>query len=452
MPIRRSEAETGCTQYAWFARSVRSGPHQVKFYVCTGRVPMWIAKREMGDKSNLKHNLDIPEKGLLQGSISNPENICLLLTFPDAVPEDFAVSKEEAHLQHLPMCIYNRQSSCPLFQGPYRRTGPQMSLPLLRDSMLSPGQPPATVCLSFSLTSTPDFYSTNILLVSYRIHLSPGSRRNSVRITIPRQCPTSSRAPANTEYATRQHLGTPPVEQGHIYAHHSQLPGSTPPLTQATLSSASTPLHPVSGRVSTTSSPSTLYSLDTHHILPAVSSPETALPVSPPLNYDHRMIYQDQQPNSYGTFVNNSSQDKLHNTFPSSQLHSHCGGHSQLPSRSTSSTAAMPSRHSLSHINNPHYPSSHGPPSPSPTSVSSHTSACSDLLTLTYPISYASTHPYSHSHSAIVASQPAVHNNPVQTQSYLFQNTYTPNGVIAHSLRYSPPLTLAPIQDRCYTC
>jgi hypothetical protein len=292
---------------------------------------------------------------------------------------------------------------------------------------------PARTISSNSLFPFPPYcYSANRLFFSYRIHLSPGSHRNSVRTTTPRKRSTSSKAPSNPESVTRQH----PVEQRRIYAH---LPDSTPPLTQATLSSAPTRLHPISARISPTPSPSTSYSLNTHRIPSAVSSLEVDLPVSSPLNYNYRMIYD--QP--YGTFVNNPSQDGSHNTVHS---HSHYGG---PPSRSTSPCAAMPSRHSLSHINNPHYSSSHGPPSP--TSVSSHTSAHSGPPTPTYPVSYPGTHPYSHSHSTIVASQPAVHNNQVQSQSYLFQNAYTPNGVIQpHSTRYSPPLTLAPIQDGRY--
>jgi hypothetical protein len=219
---------------------------------------------------------------------------------------------------------------------------------------------PARTISSNSLFPFPPYcYSTNRLLLSYRIHLSPGSRRNSVRTTTPRKRSTPSKTPSNPESVIRQHP-TPPVEQRRIYAH---LPDSTPPLTQATLSSAPTRLHPISARTSATPSPSTSYSLDAHRIPPAVSSPEVDLPLSSPLNYNYRIIYYDQP---YGTLVNNPSQDGSHNIVHS---HSHYGGHSQPPSRSTSPGAAMPSWH----INNSHYSSSYGPPSP--TSVSSHTSA-----------------------------------------------------------------------------
>jgi zinc finger protein CreA/MIG len=211
----------------------------------------------------------------------------------------------------------------------------------------------------------------------------------------------------------------------------------------------------ISERVSATSSPSTSYSSDIHHILPAVSSSELSLPASAPLDYNYRSGTTSYPPaNPYSTFVNNAtisgpSQNGSHNAvgstnFTYSHSYPNYGGHSQQHSRSTSpSSATMPSRHSLSHISNSHYASSAGPPSP--TSVSSHTSH-SGPPTPTYSFSYGD---YTHPHSTMVASQPPVHNGQI-SQSHLFQNAYTPNGVIAHSPRYSPPLTLAPIQDERY--
>ena len=64
-----------------------------------------------------------------------------------------------------------------------------------------------------------------------------------------------------------------------------------------------------------------------------------------------------------------------------------------------------------------------------------------------YPISYASTNTYSHSHSdcEIATSHPTVpHNNELHS---LFQSNFAPNAVATHSPRHLPPLTLAPIQD-----
>ena len=305
--------------------------------------------------------------------------------------------------------------------------------------MFSPGQSPATVCLIFL------HYLLCILMsISYRIHLSPGSRRNATRTKTPRK----RRTPANPESAASQHLQTPLVEEGRIIAHHFS-PDSTPPLIQATLPSASTLPHP---RISQTSSPSSSYSPNTHHILPAMSSPDLPLPVSSPLSYSHRSGTAYQSPaNTYSTFANDptgTSQISSHNAvgtgdFTYSHSHSNYGDHSQQHSRSTSPSAAMPSRHSLSHISNPRYPSSYRPPSP--TSVSSHTSAHSGSPTPTYHVSYADTHTYSHPHSAMVSNQPTVNNSQINSQTYLFQNVYTPTP------RYLPPLTLAPIQDDRYT-
>jgi zinc finger protein CreA/MIG len=322
--------------------------------------------------------------------------------------------------------------------------------------VLSSGQPPATVGFHFSRLFTS---ATKSLSNSYRIHLSPGSRRNSSRTSATRKrvSATSPITPNDAESAVPPHSGSPPLVQGRVYAHHST-PDTTPPLTQATLPSASTLLHPridpISERVSATSSPSTSYSSDIHHILPAVSSSELSLPASAPLDYNYRSGTTSYQPaNPYSTFVNNApisgfSQNGSHNAVGSTNFtYSHSyptyGGHSQQHTRSTSPSASMSSRHSLSHISNPHYASSNGPPSP--TSVSSHTSH-SGPPTPTYSFSYGN---YTHPPSTMVASQPTVHNGQM-SQSHLFQNAYTPNGIIAHSPRYSPPLTLAPIQDERY--
>ena len=293
------------------------------------------------------------------------------------------------------------------------------------------------------------------MLTSYRIHLSPSSRRNSVRTNTPRKSASASSSSRSPESVTPQYPGTPPVDQGRVY-------DSTPPLTQATLPSANTLLNSsISGRISPSSRPSTSYSPNPHHTLPALSAPGLSLPVSTPSNYNYRTgtpSYHDQSlANPYPTYANTAtgaSQNCSHNAVGSSNFtyshsHSNYGGHSQQNSRPASPSATMHSRHSLSHISHSRYPSSHRPPSP--ILVSSHTSAHSGPPTPTYPVSYADTHTYSQPHSAMVTSQPAVHNTQMQSQSYLFQSGYSPNTVIAHSPRYLPPLTLAPIQDERYT-
>jgi zinc finger protein CreA/MIG len=291
---------------------------------------------------------------------------------------------------------------------------------------------------------------TKCISTSYRIHLSPGSRRNAARTKAPRKRASPSASPANPESAASQNLQTPHIEEGRIIAHHFS-PNSTPPLIQATLPSASTLPHP---RISSSSSPSTSYSPNTHHILPAVSSSDLSLPVSSPLSYSHRSGTTYQSPvNPYSTFVNDTRVSQISSrnavgtgNFTYSHSHSNYGDHSQQHSRSTSPSVAMPSRHSPSHISKPRYLLSHGPPSP--ISVSSHTSAHSGPPTPTHHFSYADTHTYSHPHNAMASNQPTVNNNQIHNQSHLFQDVYTPN-VIAP--RYLPPLTLAPIQDERYT-
>jgi hypothetical protein len=271
------------------------------------------------------------------------------------------------------------------------------------------------------------FLFTNSI-VSYRIHLSPGSRRNSICTNTPRKRTSVSRSP---EPVTPQHPGTPSL-------HHGRLYDSTSPLAQVTLPSAANVL-----LNSPSSSPGTSYSPDPHHTLPALSSPGLSLSVPPPLNYNYLTVSASYHDNPYPTFVNNAagaSQNSLRNAvgsstnFTYSHPHPNYGGHSQQNSRSTSPSTTMHSRHSLSHISNSRYPSSHVPPSP--TSGSSKTSH-SGSSTPSYPVSCADNHTHSYypHHSATVTSQPAVHSQ-LQSQSYLFQNAYTPNAVIANSPRY----------------
>ena len=300
---------------------------------------------------------------------------------------------------------------------------------------------------------------TQCLSNSYRIHLSPGSRRNSARINAARKRASgslSSTSSASTESGTPRHSWTPPLDHGCVYP---PPPDSPPPLTQATLPSTSTHRHSrmdsASSRVSATPSPS--YSSDSRHTLPTMSSSQLSFPV---LNYNYRggtTSYHDQTlSNQYGTFVNNpspvsgtSQNDSLNAVGGSNFSYSHSSytydNHSQQHSRSTSPSAVMPSRLSISHINNSQYPS-HGPPS-SP-SVSSSTSAQSGPPTPSYAYTY-NTDQYTHPH-AMVASQPTAHNTQIHSSSHLFQDNYTPNGVVTHPPRYSPPLTLAPIQDERY--
>lgn len=285
---------------------------------------------------------------------------------------------------------------------------------------------------------------TNILFISYRIHLSPGSRRSSARTNAARKrasASSSSTRSTNTESPSPQQKATPPLEQGR-YSYHSISAASTPPLGQVSLPPVSALPHsrtaPVTGRLSGTSSPHSSYSSDTHQVLRPLSSPVLSLPVSSSLHYNYRSNDDQTSSNSYSAFVNTptdlgASQNHAvgGSNFAYANTQATYGAHS----RSASPSGVVSSRHSISHINNPQYPS-HGQ-SPSPNSVSSHTSH-SGPPTPTYPI------PYSHSATA------AVHNGQMHTQVNHFQNVYTPNPVVADSPRFLPPLTLAPIPDERY--
>lgn len=156
----------------------------------------------------------------------------------------------------------------------------------------------------------------------YRIHLSPGSRRNSARSVISRVMHSPGSA------GGKRGVSPPPaLEPARLYSHHSQSPpDSPPPLTQATL-------------------PAT-----------ALRSPEPASPDSPyshlsmpptPTSYSYRTgtsTYQEQPGSGY-TYVHTTPS-------PPTQYY-------EVAAPSASS------RHSISHISPPSPESnSSGPPTP----------------------------------------------------------------------------------------
>ncbi|KAK0230094.1 hypothetical protein IW262DRAFT_1452995 [Armillaria fumosa] len=154
----------------------------------------------------------------------------------------------------------------------------------------------------------------------YRIHLSPGSRRNSARSVI-------SRVMNSPGSGLKRGVSPPPaLEPARLYSHHSQSPpDSPPPLTQATLPATAL-------RSSEPASPDSPYS----HL----SMPPT------PTSYSYRTgtsTYQEQPGSGY-TYVH---------TTPSP------------PTQYYEVASSASSRHSISHISPPSPESnSSGPPTP----------------------------------------------------------------------------------------
>ncbi|KAK0439234.1 uncharacterized protein EV420DRAFT_1651074 [Desarmillaria tabescens] len=149
----------------------------------------------------------------------------------------------------------------------------------------------------------------------YRIHLSPGSRRNSARSVISRvmNSPTGGGA--------KRGVSPPPaLEPARLYAHHSQSPpDSPPPLTQATLPATAAAL-----RSSEPASPDSPYS---HLSMPPTPTSAT--------NYSYRngtSTYQEQPGSGY-TYVHTTPS-------PPTQYY-------EVASSGASS------RHSISHISPP---------------------------------------------------------------------------------------------------
>ena len=273
-------------------------------------------------------------------------------------------------------------------------------------------------------------------LYSYRIHLSPGSRRSSARSAASKAMngkKGNNIAPASTEALAPPPLSSPPpLEPARIYSHHSTPPDSPPPLTQATLpATASIPLAnsriqlPSPGRSSSSSSPDTAYPPSDHQLVSLQSQG-----LSNPPNYNYRSgttTYQEQSQGPGYTYVH---------TTPITH-----------PPSGSSNGNSFSSRHSISHISHPQssYQSSSGSPS-SPASSHSHYSG---PPTPTYPAYHDDTQSYhhqQHSHhgSGMVNNDHHQQHPHSQSQSHILSQQ---NGNHYSYGRFdSPPLTLAPIQ------
>lgn len=298
---------------------------------------------------------------------------------------------------------------------------------------------------------------------SYRIHLSPGSRRSSTRSAIARAMNSSApgkrgAAVSALDTSSAPPLSAPPaLEPARVYNHHSTPPDSPPPLAHATLP-ASHLAESASARSST--SPQSSYSSLNHHLVPTGSQG-----FGQPYSYrSGTTTYQEQSQGAGFTYVHttpisHSSNASNGNTFSSySSSHDSFSGHPVPHLNASSSTSlsqdnsnsqsslSMSSRHSISHISHPqsNYSQNHsaggGPPSPaSSQSVSSHTSG---PPTPTYAVFNDDAQAYHHGNN--IMSQSTGH---LTSHGQLVHN-YPSGMTVQHSSRFdSPPPVLAPIQS-----
>lgn len=310
--------------------------------------------------------------------------------------------------------------------------------------------------------------NAEVFLFSYRIHLSPGSRRSSTRSAGSRGAKKAAAAAVAAQEPppiSPSLSSPPPLEPARIYSHHSQSPpDSPPPLAQATLPATATlpmtasRMETASDRSSSSSSPETSYTTPNHHLVP-MSSQSLALSGGNSQNYSYRSgtsTYQEQSQVNGFTYVhaNSNSANSIPNSGSYSSAHDNYSMHHQSGQNRDHSPVSMSSRHSISHISHPQssYPQQHqthtssaGPASPaSSQSVSSHTSG---PPTPTYPVFHDDgSHTYHQSNNMIV-DHSAMNNNHINTQAHMMHSTYSSNGVPSQPRFASPPPTLAPIQD-----
>ena len=356
-----------------------------------------------------------------------------------------------------------------------------MSFPRLRNTVFSPGQPPTTVSIGlfFFFVDTHRLcphrlgngLNADWYLSSYRIHLSPGSRRSSARSAASKAMngkKGNNHATAATESPSAPTaLSPPPLETARVYNHHSTPPDSPPALAQATLpATASLPLtnsRMSPGRSSSSSSPDTSYPPNDHHLVSLQSQG-----LSNPPNYNYRSgttTYQEQSQAPGYTYVHTtpithpSSGSSNGNSFSSySSPHDNFSVSPIQPQNEhrDNSPVSISSRHSISHISHPQssYQSSTASP-PSPTSSQSVSSHNSGPPTPNYSVFHDDAHSYHHQQQHSQHHANGMMNNHHQqqqqqqhhhhAQSHLMQPQ---NGTHYHSNgRFnSPPPTLAPIQ------
>ena len=316
---------------------------------------------------------------------------------------------------------------------------------------------------------------------SYRIHLSPGSRRSAARGSARGQTakkavippPVLAEPPVQVVVPSQPSpppLSPPPLEQARInFTHDISPPDSPPPLAQATLPATATlsiapaRMDAASDRSSSSSSPQA-YSSSSQNALPMSSQSAS---VSAGQTYSYRngtTTYQEQSPGTGSAYTyvhttplsqqsasasNSSSYSSYPNSANSHNYSNHSLQHHATQSRNSPISVSVSSRHSISHISHPHssysqnQSSSAGPASPASShSVSSHTSG---PPTPTYPVFHDDGQSY-HSGNTIMAEHPGLHTTHINSQPHILHNQYPPT--VQTSGRFdSPPPTLAPIQD-----
>jgi len=316
-------------------------------------------------------------------------------------------------------------------------------------------------------------YSADVdhfLFSSYRIHLSPGSRRSTNRSgKANAKKAAAAAAAANTN--AESPIAPPPLsspqtlEPTRIYSHHSSPPNSPPPLAQATLPATATlplpnsRLDAASDRSSSSASPQAPYS-PTHQGMP-MSPQSLGMSSGNSQSYAYRSgttTYQEQSQGAGFTYVHttpvntHSSHAGPNGSFPSyTNAHENYNTHSMNPQNRGNSPISLSSRHSISHISHPHssYTQNHqsssaGPPSPASShSVSSHTSG---PPTPTYPVFHDDGHSYHHQSHNMIPDHSGMGNAHMNSQSHhIMHHGYSSN--IQNNRFDSPPPILAPIQD-----
>jgi zinc finger protein CreA/MIG len=281
----------------------------------------------------------------------------------------------------------------------------------MRNALFQAGQPAAAVSvlplafLDFTLLLlSASFRSSHCS--SYRIHLSPGSRRSSTRSAIaramnnntqPLSSPTRRPSTSSSSAGSPPLSAPPPLEPARVYT-FSTPPDSPPQLTQATLpATAHPPPECISSRSSSTP-----------------EAPVSSQPISISSQHQHShtyshyrsgtTTYQEQSQGAGFTYVHttpishsapDSSTHSLHHphdsySYPSSHHdddhhpvshpHHHLGDASNNHDSSSpppTHVSSISSRHSISHISHPHhrslppsYSHSHTPDPSSPSSPS----------------------------------------------------------------------------------
>jgi len=357
----------------------------------------------------------------------------------------------------------------------------------------------------FSLFVSP--YLTSLPSFSYRIHLSPGSRRSSTRSAIARAMnntvlplsgnnrrPSTSSGSPDSPPSIPPLLSAPPsLEPARVYTLSSP-PDSPPQLAQATLPATAHP-PPESVSSSSSSTPESPYSPINRdpqhtHMVPMSSQP---IPITAQPHHSHTYSpfrsgptpYQEHSQGPGFTYIHptplsTNGVHHSHNSYSYSasqydddhhsvhQQHLQDSHNNHGPSSPTTHVSSISSRHSISHISHPNshtqsysHPHSSDPPSPSSSPHTGPTTPSS------YSIFHDDTHYQQngliidHTTSADQQQHSISSGHHLNSQGQLVHPAYSPtlpllslppssSSVTSHSLpeRFSsPPPTLAPIQD-----